>query len=222
MTSITSPLEIHARRAPDGVAYRLVPSGRTVTWRELELRSRKLAAAMHGMGLRPGDGIAVMLENHPRYFEILWAAQRSGLYYTPISRHLRTEEVSHIVRDCGARMLLCSAQTLAELDAEALRRLPAQGVVLDGPHDGFAEYESLIGAQGDDVAIDQRVEGLDFCYSSEPPACPRASSARWRRPASISRARAMRARTGRTSTSPPSTSRPRPSITRPRCAGTWR
>ncbi|WP_416401192.1 acyl-CoA synthetase [Alicycliphilus denitrificans] len=166
MTSITSPLEIHARRAPDGVAYRLVPSGRTVTWRELELRSRKLAAAMHGMGLRPGDGIAVMLENHPRYFEILWAAQRSGLYYTPISRHLRTEEVSHIVRDCGARMLLCSAQTLAELDAEALRRLPAQGVVLDGPHDGFTEYESLIGAQGDDVAIDQRVEGLDFCYSS--------------------------------------------------------
>ena len=161
-----SPLEIHARRTPDGVAYRLIPSDRAVTWRELELRSRKLAAAMHAAGLRAGDGIAVMLENHLRYFEILWAAQRSGLYYTPISRHLKTEEVSHIVRDCGAKMLLCSVQTLAELDAEALRRLPTQCVVLDGQREGFAEYESLIGAQSDGVAIDQRMEGLDFCYSS--------------------------------------------------------
>ena len=76
MSPSMSPLEIHARHTPDGVAYRLIPSDRTVTWRELELRSRKLAAAMHVAGLRAGDGIAVMLENHLRYFEILWAAQR--------------------------------------------------------------------------------------------------------------------------------------------------
>ncbi len=116
-----SPLEQWARERPEGIAYRMVPSGHAVSWRELELRSRKLSAAMVQAGLRAGDGIALMLENHLRYFEILWAAHRIGLYYTPISRHLKTEEMSHIVRDCGAKMLLCSAQTLAELDAEALR-----------------------------------------------------------------------------------------------------
>jgi len=162
-----SPLARHARRDPDGVAYRLEPSGRCVTWRALEQRSRQLGAALHAAGLRPGDGIALMLENHPRYFEILWAAQRSGLYYTPVSRHLKTDELAHIVRDCGAKMLFCSAQTLHDLDEPALRALPAQCVLLDAPpRAGFLDYESLLAAQDADVALDESIEGLDFCYSS--------------------------------------------------------
>lgn len=166
-SSSMSPLELQAQRTPDGIAYRLIPSNRTVTWRELEQRSRKLAAAMHAAGLRRGDGITVMLENHLRYFEILWAAQRSGLYYTPISRHLKMDELVYIVRDCGAKMLFCSEQTLADLDEQSLLALPAQCVLLDAPkREGFADYEALLAAQPDDVKVDQDVEGLDFCYSS--------------------------------------------------------
>ena len=166
MSTTISPLQAHARRAPDGLAYRLIPSGRSVTWRELELRSRKLAAAMRAAGLRPGDGIAVMLENHLRYFEILWAAQRSGLYYTPVSRHLKTQELGYIVQDCGAKMLFCSVQTLAELDVPALCELPVHHVLLDGEREGFEPYESLLAACDDDVTIDEAIEGMDFCYSS--------------------------------------------------------
>ena len=92
-----SALEAHAREMPDRIAYRMIPSGITVTWRELELRSRKCAAALLDAGLQAGDGIAVFLENHPRFFELLWAAHRVGLYYTTISRHLKREEARYII-----------------------------------------------------------------------------------------------------------------------------
>jgi len=60
-------------------------SGAVVTYGELEERSRRLAQLLRAAGLRPGDHLAVLLENHPRYFDVFWAATRAGLYCTPIN-----------------------------------------------------------------------------------------------------------------------------------------
>ena len=38
--------------------------------------------AVAGRRSRPGDHVAIFAENHPRYFEVVWAALRSGLYLT--------------------------------------------------------------------------------------------------------------------------------------------
>ena len=40
--------------------------------------------------------------------EICWAAQRSGLYYTAISRYLTQDEIAYIVKDCGAKVFITS------------------------------------------------------------------------------------------------------------------
>ena len=56
------PIVAYARQMPDRVAYRMLPSGATVTWRELEQRSRRCAAALLAAGLRTGDVVAVFLE----------------------------------------------------------------------------------------------------------------------------------------------------------------
>ena len=139
------PIVAYARQMPDRVAYRMLPSGATVTWRELEQRSRRCAAALLAAGLRTGDVVAVFLENHPRYFELLWAAHRIGLYYTTISRHLKREEAQYIIADCDARVLFHSSHTQAELDPA---RLDAAGVIrisMDGAAAGAADYE-LAGA----------------------------------------------------------------------------
>ncbi|WZB71783.1 hypothetical protein WJ968_08480 [Achromobacter xylosoxidans] len=42
------PIVAYARQMPDRVAYRMLPSGATVTWRELEQRSRRCARAAGG------------------------------------------------------------------------------------------------------------------------------------------------------------------------------
>ena len=144
----------------------MLPSGATVTWRELEQRSRRCAAALLAAGLRTGDVVAVFLENHPRYFELLWAAHRIGLYYTTISRHLKREEAQYIIADCDARVLFHSSHTQAELDPA---RLDAAGVIrisMDGAAAGAADYEDWLARQPEDVSLPDTPEGTDFLYSS--------------------------------------------------------
>ena len=44
------PIVAYARQMPDRVACRMLPSGATVTWRELEQRSRRCAPRAAGGG----------------------------------------------------------------------------------------------------------------------------------------------------------------------------
>ncbi|MFC7516742.1 AMP-binding protein [Herbaspirillum sp. GCM10030257] len=161
-----SPLEVYAKEMPDRVAYRMVPSGQAVTWRELEQRSRKCAAALLEAGCRTGDVIAVFLENHLRYFELLWAAHRIGLYYTTISRHLKRDEAQYIIENCDARLLFYSGITCAEVDVRRMTELGVACVSMDETDASAAHYESWIGCIPDDVRLPNTLEGTDFLYSS--------------------------------------------------------
>lgn len=161
-----SALESHARQMPERIAYRMIPSGKTVTWRELELRSRKCAAALLDAGFQPGEVVAVFLENHPRYFELLWAAHRIGLYYTTISRHLKREEAQYIIENCDARALFYSGQTQAEIDARDLDERGVLRVCVDGADASAVQYEAWTGRYADDVPLPECPEGTDFLYSS--------------------------------------------------------
>ena len=96
---------VHARNQPDKAAYIMAGSGTVVSYRQLEERSRRCAQLLRGLGLMAGDTIAICMDNNPRYFELCWAAQRSGLYYTCVSNRLTAPEVEYIVRDSGARVL---------------------------------------------------------------------------------------------------------------------
>src|SRR5439155_17249926 len=87
------------------------PHSATVTYAELEAESARLARAWRAAGLQPGDGVALLVENHPRFLVSAWAAQRSGLYFTPISTQLGVAEVGYILSDSGASVLVASART---------------------------------------------------------------------------------------------------------------
>ena len=71
-------------------------SGTVVTYAELEEGSRRLARVWEAAGLGFGDHVAFLIENQARFFEVSWAAQRSGLYYTCISSKLTAGEVIRI------------------------------------------------------------------------------------------------------------------------------
>jgi long-chain acyl-CoA synthetase len=160
------PLERYAQETPNRVAYRLMPSKYEVTWSELEIRTRKCAAALVHAGLEPGDTIAVFVENHPRYFEILIAAHRVGLYYATISRHLKRDEVQYIVDDADVKVLFCSPLTFGEVSCEALQSKGALCITLDAHQPGTLNYDDWISHYPDNFVLPSTPEGSDFCYSS--------------------------------------------------------
>jgi long-chain acyl-CoA synthetase len=116
----------HARATPDKPAFIMAGSGETVTYRQLDERSNQGAQLFRSLGLNAGDAIALFIDNHPRYYEILWAAQRSGLRFTCISSKLTAGEVEYIVGDCGAKLFVAS-HALADV---ALKTAPLIGGVI--------------------------------------------------------------------------------------------
>jgi len=161
----------HAATHPEKPAFTIAASGgkdggETVTYRALEAASNRFAHVLRRSGLTIGDGIALCLENHARYYEIVWGAQRAGLYYTAVSTRLTAGELEYILNDCGAQVFVTS-KALAPL-AEAVRdRMPnvRRKLMLDGTIPGYESFEAAVAAAPDTPIADER-EGTDLLYSS--------------------------------------------------------
>jgi len=154
----------HAERTPDAPAIIMGASGDTVTYAELEDRSARMARALRARGLTEGDTIAICMENNRPFFEIAWAAQRSGLRYTAINCHLRPAEVQYILDDCGAVALVSSAamaDAIGRLDLSVIPTL----VSAAGDLPGFERYDDLLAATPPGPLQDER-EGREMLYSS--------------------------------------------------------
>ena len=88
----------------------MAEAGEIVTYAELESRANRVARALRAAGLRPGDHVALLLDNRAATLEVAWAAQRSGLYYTTVNTQLTVDEAGYIVDDCGAPVLFCGSR----------------------------------------------------------------------------------------------------------------
>lgn len=155
-----------AELTPDKPAVIMGGSGQRQTYAELEENSARLARMLYEKGLRKGDVIALLAENNLRCFEIYWAALRSGLYVTPINRHLAVEEVGYIIDDSGARVVLASA-ALSELAEAVVPMTPKVEAryVFDGFAAGHESYEDAVASASAEPLPDQPFGG-PMLYSS--------------------------------------------------------
>ena len=131
----------HARTDPDKPAYIMAGSGETVTYGALDRLANQGAHLLRSCGLTRGDAIAVLMDNSARYLEVMWAAERTGVYCTCISSKLTAKEAEYIVRDGNCRLLIASKGVVAV--ATVLRSLipDVATLMVDGTADGFAAYE---------------------------------------------------------------------------------
>ncbi len=156
---------VHAVAAPGRPAIIMAGSGRTLTYAELDENSARLASALHELGLREGDVIALLSDNTPEAFEVFWAALRSGLYVTAINWHLAAAEVDYILADSGARALFVSAgvRELAVAVAADVPTISAR-FAFGGQVDGYASYTGLLASAGPRLTDQPR--GSEMLYSS--------------------------------------------------------
>src|SRR3978361_268509 len=106
---------IYARTQPNKIAYQMAGTGKAITYRELDELSNQGAQLFRSLGLKPGDHVALLMENRLAFMEICWAAQRSGLVYTAISRYLTHDEIAYIVKDCGAKLVITSPRCAEQI-----------------------------------------------------------------------------------------------------------
>ncbi len=155
----------HARTQPDKAAYIMAATGETVTYGQLHERANQGAHLFRSLGLKRGDSVAVFMENSPRYFEVLFATERSGLYITCISSKLTAGEIEYIVRDSGSKVFIASSG-VAAVATEAAALFPDLPLYMcDGAVEPFASFEEAR-APFPTTMIDDPSPGMTMLYSS--------------------------------------------------------
>jgi len=104
---------------PDGEA--LVSGGRRFTWQALDREVTNLASGLTGLGLAPGERVAMLIGNHAEFVLTLFATARLGAIAVPMSTRMQGPEITYIVNDCAARLLVH--------DVALADRIPAPGAI---------------------------------------------------------------------------------------------
>ncbi|MFJ9342288.1 type I polyketide synthase [Streptomyces sp. NPDC101733] len=143
---IVRPLPVllreHARSIGEKVAFE---DRRTrLTYRELESRTGRLAGHLVGLGLARGERVAILLGNRVEAVESLLAVVRAGAVGVPLDPEVSEAELTHLLNDSGARMIITDRARLARLLSlpaarPALTVLVAEPAVerdVAGPHGG--------------------------------------------------------------------------------------
>jgi long-chain acyl-CoA synthetase len=159
-------LAAHAIATPERIALVMHGSGELRTYREIDEASTRLAHVLRARGLQRGDHLAVLLDNQPEFYDVVWAAHRIGLYVTPISWHLVASEAAYIVRDCDATAMVATAR-LADVVAAMGDALDGVGtrISVNGDLPGFERLDDLLAAAPTGPLADECEGGWMF-YSS--------------------------------------------------------
>jgi long-chain acyl-CoA synthetase len=153
---------IHAAANPDKPAVIVAETGAVMTYAELEAGSNRVAQLIHARGMGPGDVVAFMVENDPRYYELVWGAHRTGVHFVCMSTRLTADESNYILANSGARLLVVSA-SLAGQAAEL--ETSAEKFSLGGSIPGYGVWEDAVSAMPA-TRLQTEIGGSAMLYSS--------------------------------------------------------
>ncbi|GAA2934754.1 type I polyketide synthase [Streptomyces violaceus] len=152
-------LRQHAEVAPQRVAYS--DSSRSVTYAELERRTRSLASYLKSRtALGCGDRVAICLGNRVETVESCLAVLRAGMVGVPLNPRSSDAELAHFLQDSGAGFVITDAAHLAQL-----RRLGPPydrlGVLVTGTGPAPDGAELFLSAVESDASAEIDLLGLD-------------------------------------------------------------
>lgn len=162
-------LAAHAHSTPHKPAVIMAGSGEVRTYADIDDAARRLAIALRERGLETGDHLAVLVANQAEFFDVVWAAMRTGVYVTPINWHLAPAEAGYIISDCDAAALVASAQLADVIRAIDPADLAAATTRLsvDGELPGFEPLGDVLAAAPPPPApVPDEHEGGWMFYSS--------------------------------------------------------
>ncbi len=88
------------------------PDGAEITAGALIDSSHRIARSLQAAGVGVGDVVAVCLRNGPEVIQVALATSQIGVYLVPVNRHLAGPEITYILQDSGAKIVICSPGSL--------------------------------------------------------------------------------------------------------------
>ncbi len=147
---------LRARAGEQGLEVeRRAAAAAVFTFGELDARANRMARALVGRGLRPGDRLAVQLENRLEMLELFLAILKTGFIFVPASVLYRERELAQIVGDATPAAVVTTP--------ERALRLPPRTVAWDVEE--LAREAAVAAAEPLDAAVDASTPAL-IVYTS--------------------------------------------------------
>jgi long-chain acyl-CoA synthetase len=144
---LTQALHRAMRHRPAEIAY--ADDRMRRSWAEFGDRVARLAAALAGLGARPGDRIGILAMNSGMYLECMMAAWWLGAAINPVNIRWSAAEIAYSLDDCETKLLLID-ENFAPLAAELRGRAGALTTLIHtgegAAPEGMLSYETLIEA----------------------------------------------------------------------------
>ena len=153
-STVASLFAVQARINPDRIA---VDDGqRRFTYREMNQRSQRLAAALAARGIQHGDRIAILSENRLEYLEVFIAAARLGAIVACQNWRLTSIELQHCLALVEPHSIIVSPRHLAKLP------VTTQPILLGEPYEQLlAQTEPRHDLAPIDPQIDPQIDPED-------------------------------------------------------------
>jgi len=145
--NLSTLLEKTAVRLPEHVGVSF--EGKDTTFDELNRRSNRLANGLAAAGLHAGDRCVLMMQSSLEFIVCYYALAKLGVVVVPVNFLYKSHELSHIVKDSGARGFIGMAPYLDEA-RKVLAATPAIDVRIAAGPEGDADFVPLRSVDGSD------------------------------------------------------------------------
>jgi fatty-acyl-CoA synthase len=162
--------QVHRRR--EVVTRRPDKSLHRYTYGDFAARARRLAGALRGLGVRPGDRVATLAWNHHQHLEAYFGVSMSGAVLHTLNLRLHPDELAFIINDADDRAILVD-ETLFPLWEKIAPKADVSRVIVVGangnPSPGACfDYETMLASADPcfDVADPDERSAAAMCYTT--------------------------------------------------------
>ncbi|MFM0377910.1 3-(methylthio)propionyl-CoA ligase [Paraburkholderia strydomiana] len=178
---LVASLLVHAERhhgAQEIVSRRVEGDIHRYQYRDLAQRARRMANALAGLGVQPGERVATLAWNGYRHMEMYFAASGSGAVLHTLNPRLHVEQLAYIIDHAEDRVVFFDLTFLPLIESVASRVKSAKIFVAMTDRANMPEahslstqllcYEDLIDANSDvfDWPLLDENSASSLCYTS--------------------------------------------------------
>jgi len=118
-----------------------------LTFKDLEERCNRVANVLVGLGVGPGDRVALMFSNDYRFIESLMGAMRLGAVPVPLNIRMGDEALTYVVVDSEAVVLIANSEMAARARSLVPQFPGVRHFIVDGEATGTSlNYDQMLQA----------------------------------------------------------------------------
>ena len=156
------------RLASLGDAPLIVADGGTLTYREVDRASNRLANGIEALGIMPGETVLAMMPNVPEFILIWIGLGKHGAIQVPVNTAYRGSLLVHVINDSAARTMIVDAGYLDRLADVADRLEHLERLVVFDREGGTPPLPAPIAALAH-LAFERLVDAPDTPRAELPP-----------------------------------------------------